>query len=61
MSGTQKRPQKEEKPSMECPLCGEEISEEDSACPYCGALIEEPAYDAISDEKDEEDLEEDDP
>ncbi len=31
---------------------GEEISEEDSLCPHCGALIEEPAYDAISDEMD---------
>ena len=39
---------------MECPNCGEEISEEDSVCPYCGCLITEPSYDAISDEMDEE-------
>ena len=34
---------------MECPNCGEEISEEDSVCPHCGVLIEEPCYDAIVD------------
>lgn len=39
-----------------CPNCGEEISEEDSVCPHCGALITEPSHDGISDEQD---LEED--
>lgn len=33
----------------ECPNCGEEISEDDSVCPHCGALIEEPAYDIEDD------------
>lgn len=33
---------------MECPNCGEEISEGDSACPNCGALIEEPCHDIMS-------------
>ena len=36
---------------MECPLCGEEISEDDVICPSCGCLVEEPAYDALSDEE----------
>jgi len=40
-----------------CPLCGQEISEEDSVCPHCGALITEPSHDAISNEQDEEDEE----
>lgn len=35
-----------------CPICNEQISEADAVCPHCGALIEEPAYDAISDEED---------
>ena len=39
---------------MKCPNCNEEISEEDSVCPNCGCLIEEPCYDAISDEEDDE-------
>jgi len=42
-----------EKATQKCLLCDEEISEEDSACPHCGALIEEPSHDAISDEEDE--------
>ena len=37
-----------------CPNCGEEIIGEDSLCPYCGALIEEPSYDIESDLRDEE-------
>ena len=39
---------------MECPNCGEEISEDDVICPNCGCLIEEPAYDIESDLQDEE-------
>lgn len=39
-----------------CPLCGEEISEQDSVCPHCGALIEEPCHDIESDLVDEEDV-----
>ncbi len=39
---------------MECPNCGEGISEDDSVCPHCGALLEEPCHDTISDEEDEE-------
>lgn len=39
---------------MKCPNCGEEVSEEDSVCPHCGALIEEPCYDIESDLQDEE-------
>lgn len=34
---------------MICPICGEEISEEDSICPSCGVLIEEPVYDIEDD------------
>lgn len=42
--------------TRKCPLCGEEISEDDAVCPSCGCLIEEPDYDATSDiEDDEED------
>jgi predicted amidophosphoribosyltransferase len=37
-----------------CPVCDAELSEEDIVCPSCGALIEETAYDAISDEIDED-------
>jgi len=37
---------------MECPNCGEEISEEDSVCSHCGALIEEPCYDTMADKVD---------
>ena len=39
---------------MKCPNCDEEISEEDSVCPHCGALITEPSHDAYADEMDEE-------
>ena len=38
----------------ECPNCGEGISEDDSVCPHCGALVAEPSYGAISDEEDTE-------
>ena len=37
---------------MDCPICGEEISEDEVVCPYCGSVIEEPSYDAIADEED---------
>lgn len=39
---------------MECPNCGEEISEDDAVCPSCGCLIEEPCHDIVSDLADEE-------
>lgn len=35
---------------LKCPNCGEEnSSEEDSVCPNCGALIEEPSHNIESD------------
>jgi len=37
---------------MDCPICGEEISEDEIMCPHCSSLIEEPCYDAIADEED---------
>ena len=37
---------------MECPTCGEKISEDETVCPFCGIMIEEPSYDAIADEED---------
>ena len=40
---------------MICPICGEEISEDDSICAYCGALIEEPCHDIEDDLESEED------
>lgn len=36
-----------------CPNCGEEISEEDSVCIHCGALVTEPSHD-IEDDLDSE-------
>ncbi len=44
----------EKKTTAQCPLCGEEISEDDAICPSCGCLLEEPCYDEILDEMDEE-------
>ena len=45
---------KQRKVIGKCPVCGEEISEDDVICPSCDSLVQEPAYDAVSDEQDEE-------
>jgi len=40
---------------MKCPQCGSEVSLEDEFCSECGKLLLlDEAYDAISDEQDEE-------
>jgi rRNA maturation endonuclease Nob1 len=35
-----------------CPICDEELSEDDVVCPSCGSCVDEPVYDI------EDDLEE---
>jgi endogenous inhibitor of DNA gyrase (YacG/DUF329 family) len=37
---------------LKCPTCGEEVDYEETVYPYCGSLIEESCYDAITDEED---------
>ena len=39
----------------ECPNCVEKIEEDETICPYCSALIEEPTYDIEDDLESEED------
>jgi transcription initiation factor TFIIIB Brf1 subunit/transcription initiation factor TFIIB len=34
---------------LKCPICGSQITEEDSICPHCGSLTEEPVYDIEDD------------
>lgn len=39
----------ERKVKRKCPICGQELSEDDSICPNCGACQDEPCYDADDD------------
>lgn len=38
-----------------CPICGHENPEGAEVCEECGAYCDEPAYDAIADEENDED------
>ena len=37
-----------------CSICDTELDEGEDVCPSCGTYVEEPSYDQIADEKDEE-------
>ena len=40
-----------------CPICGEELEEDDLICPSCGCYLDETSYDSevdLSDEEEEE-------
>lgn len=43
---------KEKEVKRTCPICGQELSEDDDICPNCGAYQDEPCYD-IEDDLDE--------
>ena len=40
-----------------CSICDTELDEDEEICPVCGACVEEPSYDQIADEIDEENIE----
>lgn len=37
-----------------CSICDTELDEDEDICPACGTYLEEPSYDQIADEMDEE-------
>jgi len=49
-----KKGNKQKEETWTCPICGKENPIDEDICQGCGSLREEPSYDAISDEQDEE-------
>jgi predicted amidophosphoribosyltransferase len=43
----------DEKEKRKCPICGNELNEDEDVCPCCGSLVEEPCYDQMDDEGEE--------
>ena len=50
------REEVKEQETWTCPICVEENPSDEDVCQACGSLREEPSYDAITDEKDIEDV-----